>query len=53
MAGITVFQRLESTGKHSLPVNMAVDINKPKIRDQSVNLLRKLAKILKKQHNGT
>ena len=31
--------------KHSLPVNMAADINKQKLRDKSVKLLRKKPKI--------
>ena len=34
--------------KLSLPVNMAVDINKPKIRYKSVDLLRKLPRISEK-----
>ena len=34
--------------KHSLSVNMVVDINKPQIRDKSINLLRKLPTIFEK-----
>ena len=44
---ITVFLCFESTKIDPLPVNKAVDINKPKICNKSVNLLRKLAKISK------
>ena len=38
---ITVFPTFSTHKKHSLPVNMAVVINKHKIRDKSLDLLKK------------
>ena len=38
---ITVFPTFSTHKKHSLPVNMAVVINKHKIRDKSVDFLKK------------
>ena len=37
---ITVFPTFRVHQKHSLPVNMAVVINEPKIRDKSIDLLK-------------
>ena len=37
---ITVFPTFSTHQKHSLPVNMAVVINKHKIRDKSLDLLK-------------